>query len=54
MEAERAIRTRRSIRVFEDESIGKEDIEGILEAGRWAPSGLNNQPYSPKDKLRIR
>jgi len=45
MEAERAIRTRRSIRVFEDESVSKEDIEGILEAGRWAPSGLNNQPW---------
>jgi len=45
MEAERAIRTRRSIRVFQDESVGKEDIEGILEAGRWAPSGLNNQPW---------
>jgi nitroreductase len=45
MEAEQAIRTRRSIRVFEDESISREDIEGILEAGRWAPSGLNNQPW---------
>ena len=45
MEAERAIRTRRSIRVFEDENISNEDIEGILEAGRWAPSGLNNQPW---------
>lgn len=45
MEAEQAIRTRRSIRVFEDESINREDIEGILEAGRWAPSGLNNQPW---------
>ena len=45
MEAERAIRTRRSIRVFKDESINSEDIDAILEAGRWAPSGLNNQPW---------
>ena len=57
MEAERAIRTRRSIRVFKDEKIGKEDIEGILEAGRWAPSGLNNQPWKlviveDRDKAR--
>lgn len=37
--------TRRSVRVFKDEDISDEDIEGILEAGRWAPSGLNNQPW---------
>ena len=39
------IKTRRSIRRFKDEEIPKETILEILEAGRWAPSGLNNQPW---------
>lgn len=36
---------RRSIRKFTDEPISTEDLTAILNAGRWAPSGLNNQPY---------
>lgn len=40
-----AILNRRSIRKFTDEPVSREDIITILEAGRWAPSGLNNQPY---------
>jgi len=39
------IRTRRSIRKFTPEAVSEELIERILEAGRWAPSGLNNQPW---------
>lgn len=39
------IRSRRSVREFTDESVSGEQIEQILEAGRWAPSGLNNQPW---------
>lgn len=39
------IRGRRSIRKFTDESVNKEEIEAVLEAGRWAPSGKNNQPW---------
>jgi len=39
------IRDRRSIRDFLDEEVTDEQIEQILEAGRWAPSGLNNQPW---------
>ncbi len=45
METEEAIRTRRSVRAFAQECVGDEDLEAILEAGRWAPSGLNNQPW---------
>ncbi|MBD3226951.1 MAG: nitroreductase family protein [Candidatus Lokiarchaeota archaeon] len=37
--------SRRSIRNFQDEKIEKDIILKILEAGRWAPSGLNNQPW---------
>ena len=39
------IKSRRSIRHFLDKPIEKEIIYKILEAGRWAPSGLNNQPW---------
>ena len=39
------IKGRRSIRKFTSESVSEELIVNILEAGRWAPSGLNNQPW---------
>ena len=40
-----AIRERRSIRKYTDEPVSREDLTTILEAGQWAPSGLNNQPW---------
>ena len=40
-----AIRSRRSIRQYSDEPVNDEDLRTILDAGRWAPSGLNNQPW---------
>jgi nitroreductase len=40
-----AIRQRRSIRRFTQEPVSADEIEAVLEAGRWAPSGLNNQPW---------
>ncbi len=39
------ILNRRSVRKFKDRPISKEEINKILNAGRWAPSGLNNQPW---------
>jgi len=36
---------RRSIRKYTDEPVSEQDLTAILEAGRWAPSGLNNQPW---------
>ncbi|EGB14667.1 nitroreductase [Pseudodesulfovibrio mercurii] len=41
----RAIRERRSIRRFTAEPVSKEQLTAILEAGQWAPSGKNNQPW---------
>ncbi len=41
----RAIRERRSIRMFKTDPVEPEKIEAILEAGRWAPSGKNTQPW---------
>ncbi|WP_319471269.1 nitroreductase [uncultured Pseudodesulfovibrio sp.] len=40
-----ALRERRSIRKYTDKPVSREDLTTILEAGRWAPSGLNNQPW---------
>ncbi|MEW6266859.1 MAG: nitroreductase family protein [Thermodesulfobacteriota bacterium] len=40
-----AIRQRRSVRRFTEEPVSPEDLTAVLEAGRWAPSGENNQPW---------
>jgi Nitroreductase len=40
-----AMLDRRSIRKFTADPVSRQDILTILEAGRWAPSGLNNQPW---------
>ncbi|MCD6135325.1 nitroreductase family protein [Candidatus Bipolaricaulota bacterium] len=39
------IQTRRSVRAFTDEPVPREQIEKILNAGRFAPSGKNTQPW---------
>jgi nitroreductase len=39
------IRERRSIRVFRPTPVPEELLLKILEAGRWAPSGANGQPW---------
>ncbi|MHA1292760.1 MAG: nitroreductase family protein [Promethearchaeota archaeon] len=39
------IKNRRSIRNFQDKEISDKEIEMILEAGRWAPSASNRQPW---------
>lgn len=39
------IKTRKSIRKFKGTPVKDEFINNILEAGRWAPSGMNNQPW---------
>ena len=40
------IKTRRSIRKYKPDPISEEEINKILEAGRWAPSAGNSQPWS--------
>jgi nitroreductase len=39
------IKKRRSIRTFSDRQVSDELLDQVLEAGRWAPSGMNNQPW---------
>ncbi|UCD15623.1 MAG: nitroreductase [Candidatus Omnitrophota bacterium] len=45
MDVLKAIKLRRSIRRFKKGGVSKDIVKRILEAGRWAPSGLNNQPW---------
>jgi len=40
-----AMRGRRSTRAYLDRPVARETIEAILEAARWAPSGVNSQPW---------
>ena len=47
------IKSRRSIRSFQDKQVPDNEIQMILEAGRWTPSASNKQPwefYLIKDK----
>jgi nitroreductase len=39
------IMERRSIRSFTDQRIREDELNRILDAGSWAPSGKNNQPW---------
>src|SRR5512140_2585589 len=41
-----AIQGRKSIRRFKQTPVPDEDIRKILDAGRWAPSANNTQPWS--------
>jgi nitroreductase len=50
---------RRSIRKFNKDAVPEESLENVLEAGRWAPSAGNCQPWrflvvtDPKIKAKI-
>jgi nitroreductase len=39
------LKSRRSIRIYQDKPIPQDLILQILEAGRWAPTGANLQPW---------
>ncbi|MBB6214368.1 nitroreductase [Anaerosolibacter carboniphilus] len=44
-ETMKTILSRRSIRAFKDEQIKTEELQLILEAGQFAPSAMNGQPW---------
>lgn len=53
-----AIKNRRSVRHFLEKEVSAEVINNILEAARWAPSGVNAQPWhvailGPKTRQNI-
>jgi len=45
MEVLQAIKTRRSIRKYKKDPVPQEELEKVLDAGRWAPSASNLQPW---------
>jgi nitroreductase len=45
MDVSEAIRNRVAVRQFKSEIINEESISKIIEAGRWAPSPFNTQPW---------
>lgn len=45
MQATDAMKQRQSTRAFLDKPVSKENVSAILEAARWAPSGVNTQPW---------
>ena len=45
METFEAIKGRRSVRNYKKEKLPRQDLEKIIEAGIWAPSGSNAQPW---------
>jgi nitroreductase len=45
MDVRNAIRTMRAVRQFTDEKVDDETIKRILNAGRWAGSSKNTQPW---------
>ena len=60
MEFADLVRTRRSCRSFENSSLSEIQLTAILDAGRWAPSPLNLQPWEfiiindPEIKAQVR
>jgi nitroreductase len=60
MEFKELVMTRRSCRAFESSDVTDEQVATILEAGQWAPSPLNLQPWEfivvtdPAVKTQIR
>jgi nitroreductase len=55
----KTIRGRRSVIRFTDQAVTDDEIAAILEAGRWAPSYINSQPWEflvvrdPKMRVRL-
>ena len=45
MLVEEAVKKRRSIRKFNEKPVSDNQIRKILEAGTYAPSGKNGQPW---------
>jgi nitroreductase len=45
MELDACIKGRRSVRAYTNEPVSKEQIDAVLEAGVWAPTGMERQPW---------
>lgn len=45
MNVTQAIKQRHSTRAYLDEAVSQQQVESILESARFAPSGVNTQPW---------
>ncbi len=45
MELDVCIKGRRSVRAYTQEPVSKEQIDAVLEAGTWAPTGMAREPW---------
>jgi len=45
LELDTCIKGRRSVRAYTEEPTSKSDVEAILEAGTWAPTGMGREPW---------
>ena len=45
MELDVCVIGRRSVRAYTNEPVSKEQIDTVLEAGTWAPSGMHREPW---------
>jgi nitroreductase len=45
MELDACIKGRRSVRAYTDEPVSKEQINTVIDAGIWAPSGMAREPW---------
>jgi len=51
------IKSRRSIRQYLDKAISREIVDELIQAAKWAPSGMNEQPWGfivAQDKALIK
>ncbi len=51
------MKARRSVRVYKSGTVTEAQLNAILEAGRWAPSGANTQPWEfviTRDRKKMR
>ena len=46
MDLDVCIKGRRSVRAYTDEPVSKADMNAVLEAGVWAPTGMGREPWS--------
>ncbi len=45
MELDTCIMSRRSVRAYTNEPVTKQQIDAVLEAGTWAPTGMGREPW---------
>ena len=45
MELDVCIKGRRSVRAYTDQPVSKDQLQAVLEAGTWAPTGMGREPW---------